>query len=211
MMSMLMLITMLAFIAVANAACPNGCSGRGSCDISDTCHCYNRKNGEPAWTNADCSGRTCPKDNAWVGYVANSNDVHPVMECSNMGICDRGTGECACFPNYEGIACERTTCPNGCSGAGICFTQEQLALEAGRTYSAPWDAKKHVGCVCDLGRRGPDCSLIECPSGADVMRGLGNEAGRDCSGRGLCDYSTGLCECHHGYYGDACSFQTILS
>jgi hypothetical protein len=89
-----------------------------------------------------------------------------------------------------------------------------------------------VGCVCDLGRRGPDCSLskwsllfssvlfyylcififlkVECPSGKDVMGGYGNEAGRDCSGRGLCDYSTGICGCFHGYYGTKCEFQTVL-
>merc|ERR1712216_469168 len=55
-----------------------------------------------------------------------------------------------------------------------------------------WDANKHVGCVCDLGARGPDCSLEECPSGSDVLLGKGNNFGRDCSGRGICDYSSGL-------------------
>ena len=127
-----------------------------------------------------------------------------------MGICDRKTGTCTCFPNYDGIACERTICPNKCSDAGVCFTQKQLAAEADRVYSTPWDSEKHVGCICDLGRRGPDCSLIECPSGADVLHGYGNEAGRDCSGRGLCDYTGGVCNCFHGYYGTKCEFQTVL-
>lgn len=99
------------------------------------------------------------RDKAWVGYVVNANDAHPTVECSNKGTCDRTTGECACFANYEGIACERTVCPNNCNNAGICFTEYQLAAEASRVYSTPWDANKHVGCVCDLGRRGPDCSL----------------------------------------------------
>ena len=49
---------------------------------------------------------------------------------------------------------------------GECLTQNQLADEAGRVYSTPWDSFKNRGCVCDLGFRGPDCSLIECPSGA---------------------------------------------
>ena len=31
--------------------------------------------------------------------------------------------------------------------------------------------------------------------GADVLLGKGNNFGRDCSGRGLCDYSSGLCKC----------------
>lgn len=98
---------------------------------------------------------------AWVGDVQNANDAHPVVECSNKGLCDRKSGECQCFPNYEGIACERTVCPNRCSDAGVCFTQKQLATEADRVYSTPWDAEKQVGCVCDLGRRGPDCSLCK--------------------------------------------------
>lgn len=51
---------------------------------------------------------------------------------------------------------------------------------------------------------------VECPSGPDVLKGFGNEAGRDCSGRGLCDYSSGICSCFHGYYGTKCEYQTVL-
>lgn len=51
-------------------------------------------------------------------------------------------------------------------------------------YETPWDAEKQVGCKCDAGFRGPDCSLQECPSGPDVMGGDGSTKGRDCSGRG---------------------------
>eukprot|EP00981_Chlorochromonas_danica_P007966 scaffold1931_cov215-Ochromonas_danica.AAC.22 len=59
---MLRYILLLAFLlAVAQAACPNGCNGHGSCGANDKCTCYTRIDGEPAWTYADCSGRTCPK------------------------------------------------------------------------------------------------------------------------------------------------------
>eukprot|EP00606_Chrysophyceae_sp_TOSAG23-5_P000387 GSChrysophyteH2.ASY1.ANO1.1089.1 assembled CDS len=184
-MQALHLLVVALILACAVAYCPNGCNGHGSCGNNDKCTCYNRVDGEPAWTGPDCSARTCPKSKAWVGHVVNANDAHPVVECSNKGSCDRKTGECACYDNYEGIACERTICPNRCSDSGVCFTESQLAKEAGRDYNKPWDAEKHVGCVCDLGRRGPDCSLIECPSGPDVMKGFGNEAGRDCSGRAV--------------------------
>ena len=88
--------------------------------------------------------------------------------------------------------------------------EKQLASEAGTVYSTPWDAMKHVGCVCDLGFRGPDCSLQECPSGTDILSGMGNTKGRDCSGRGLCDYDSGLCKCFSGYYGTKCQMQTVL-
>jgi len=58
-----------------------------------------------------------------------------------------------------GIACERTVCPNDCNGRGICYTAKQLALNAGSQYDTAWDNMKEVGCVCDLGYRGPDCTL----------------------------------------------------
>lgn len=37
------------------------------------------------------------------------------------------------------------------------------------------------------------------------MGGFGNEAGRDCSGRGHCDYGSGQCKCFSGFHGEACS------
>jgi len=38
---------------------------------------------------------------------------------------------------------------------------------------------------------------------------VGNEAGRDCSGRGNCDYKSGLCKCYKGFHGAACNKQSI--
>jgi len=204
-------VTFLAVLPFAAAYCPNGCSGHGSCGDNDKCTCYLRPNNNTAWTGADCSLRTCPMDNAWVETpVTDTNNVHGLAECSNKGDCDRKSGECDCFDGYDGVACERTVCPNDCNGRGICYTAKQLAVEASATYDTPWDAMKHVGCVCDLGYRGPDCSLQECPSGTDILSGKGNSKGRDCSGRGLCDYDTGLCKCFSGYYGTKCQQQTVL-
>jgi hypothetical protein len=85
-----------------------------------------------------------------------------------------------------------------------------LAERVGRNYSVPWDAMKIWGCVCDIGSRGPDCSLLECPSGADPLGGFGSETGRECSGRGKCDTKTGLCRCHSGFHGAACNLQAVL-
>ena len=91
--------------------------------------------------------------------VVGKNDAHGLVECSAQGLCDRKTGQCHCFDNYDGTACERTVCPNECSGHGVCKSQEEMAHAAGTSYTLPWDAKKLFGCVCDLGYRGPDCSL----------------------------------------------------
>lgn len=96
-----------------------------------------------------------------------------------------------------------------CNGRGQCLPQKILAELAGRVYSEPWDAMKIWGCVCDKGYRGPDCSQQECVSRADPMGGYGNESGRDCSGRGHCDYNTGLCKCFQGFHGTACNKQSV--
>jgi len=197
------------------AYCPNGCSRHGVCRNFGKCTCYTRPGStDPAWTQHDCSVRTCPKHKAWVD-VANGNSVAhsatKTVECAGKGLCDRKSGQCACFDGYTGIACERQACPKNCNGRGRCVTQEILAYEASKTYQAPWDASMAQGCVCDIGARGPDCSLEECPTGADVLLGEGNNFGRDCSGRGMCDYSTGLCKCFMGYFGTRCQSQTVFS
>merc|ERR1711964_659856 len=105
-----------------------------------------------------------------------------------------------CNDSYEGEACARQTCPNDCSGHGICLSQYRIHSDGGESYTA-WDALKHQGCSCDPGFRGPDCSLMECASHFDPLRTGGSVEDThwcDCSGRGLCDYSAGMCDCFSG-------------
>ena len=139
-----------------------------------------------------------------MGEVVGANNLHPLVECSNKGRCNRDLGECECFVGYEGVACQRTSCPNFCNDRGACWPEKYLAAKAGRTYTTPWDAMKHIGCLCDAGYRGPSCEFRECPSGPDPLGGYGVEAGRDCSGRGICDYTVGVCKCFTGFYGTKC-------
>eukprot|EP00943_MAST-04B_sp_MAST-4B-sp1_P006286 g6286.t1 len=190
---------LLMTLTVVNAYCPNGCSGHGSCSASpkDTCVCYQRRESRAllstiserttdlvdAWTGADCSLRTCPKGYAWAASPIADNSHKQLVECSGKGI--------------------RSACPNECSGHGVCQSLEKFAndykpydttQDVTAEYDTAWDAKYQYGCKCDDGFRGPD----------------GNEMGRDCSGRGTCDYSTGLCTCFAGYYGPMCQTQTVL-
>jgi hypothetical protein len=133
------------------------------------------------------------------------------VECSDGGLCDRTSGNCVCFPGYEGSACQRTACENNCSGHGICQSNLKFAEDGGARYHKAWDSGNHFGCKCDSGYRGGDCSLIECPSAADPLNWHGNSQGRDCSGRGLCDYTTGVCQCFPGYTQKDCATVEALA
>lgn len=173
--------------------------------------------------------------NGGTHYIeSNDNSFHQQVECSGRGLCDRTSGQCKCFGGYDGEACQRTTCKNSCSGHGVCQDESHFFTDSGTgvTYAqlsgedaflGPYDATKQMGCKCDKGFRGPDCSLQECPSGtdplltnADVTAVYLNDpavlqedaVARDCSGRGLCDYSAGVCKCFKGYFGERCETQT---
>ena len=41
-----------------------------------------------------------------------ADTAHDYMECSNKGLCDRERGECECLPGYDGVACQRASCPS---------------------------------------------------------------------------------------------------
>ncbi|RLN37966.1 hypothetical protein BBJ28_00024323 [Nothophytophthora sp. Chile5] len=99
-----------------------------------------------------------------------------------MGRCDRVTGLCACEAGFEGTACERLSCPSSCSGSGRCVSMRDAAtLQDDRNFFVSttytlWDADKSVGCQCDPGFTGFDCSLRECPTGDDPLTtGQANE------------------------------------
>jgi EGF-like domain/Laminin EGF domain len=136
---------------------------------------------------------------------------HQVIECSGAGMCNRQTGLCECFPGYGGDHCGRTACPNDCSGHGVCQSLGRFAADTGVvTYSA-FDNDMQYGCKCDPGFRGPDCAMVECPSGPDPMNpAAANSGGMDCSGRGNCDYASGQCKCAKGFFGERCESITTL-
>ena len=122
-----------------------------------------------------------------------------------MGQCNRKLGKCICFPGFEGDACQRNSCHNGCSGNGQCVSLSQAASMSrampilpdtsygGLDESETWDEEKIYGCVCDsswsvgLGDGetqepeyfGPDCSRRHCPSGDDPLTDVDET---DCEG-----------------------------
>jgi len=98
-----------------------------------------------------------------------SNTAHYYMECSNKGLCDRKTGECECFDGYDGSGCQRASCPNDCSGHGTCETIAELAADEFSNVYALWDKDSTMGCACDAGYSGSDCSSRTCKVGADPL------------------------------------------
>merc|ERR1711998_547177 len=189
----------------------------------DSCTCFTHlgHNGEVVYqfTGPDCSIPTCPYAPAFAGDTLNNNFHTQEIECAGKGKCVKG--KCECYAGFDGVACQRTSCPNGCSNAGKCMTLMQIAedvydannyyygdyMELIAQYDQAFDAESSMGCVCDEGRHGPDCSLYDCPSGADPMGGPGNTQGRTCSGRGACDVKSGIYNCFDGFFGTQCERQ----
>jgi len=101
-----------------------------------------------------------------------TNSAHYYMECSNKGTCDRDSGECECFDGYDGVACQRASCPGfpaSCSGHGVCKTAKQLAeADNGNVYKL-WNKDATMGCECDSGYFGADCSERHCKTGVDPL------------------------------------------
>jgi len=181
----LALIAVLVATAVAGG-CDNDCSGHGTCTQNGVCACWDNWGMGMGLDSGDCSQRICPFEFAWVDTPDKLGNHHRYAECSNRGICDRDSGECECFPGYEGKACARTTCPNDCSGHGRCKFIEDLPFQStpqqfddgsffpqkaktfGDAYKN-WDASKTRGCQCDPEWGDVDCSKRMCQHGNDIM------------------------------------------
>jgi len=87
---------------------------------------------------------------------------------------------------------------NYCNGHGIC-----------NGAVSKCDCFEGFGAASDITLyRAPDCSALTCPSGrawGDVPTASDTaHALTECSNRGICDRSTGQCECFDAYTGDAC-------
>jgi len=203
----------LAALAYVAAECPNACSGHGTCTLHDQCVCCRNWNGADCservcpfgyahvdspkgdldGSAGDLSGPTTPIIAGSTVYPfgtteqypdAQDNEGHFYAECSNKGMCDRSSGLCECFEGYEGSSCQRSSCPNDCSGHGTCETIKELAedKQAGDLVNGLgdlsgahnlkyelWDKTMTMGCKCDGGYYGPDCSIKRCPYGVDPL------------------------------------------
>jgi hypothetical protein len=171
--------------------CPNSCSGQGVCMNATAtaalgeCSCF------PGFVGVDCSQRMCPAGVAWVDFPSANNTAHAnFTECSNMGNCNRATGQCECRFGFSGPACDAMSCPMGpqmncavstrfgycghnavCTGHGKCMSLRYASALADyntlfdSTQYEGWDTDMIHGCVCDDGWEGPNCDQKICPKG----------------------------------------------
>ena len=176
-------LLLLGALIGARASCDNNCSGHGECLADDVCQCYAGWGMGLSHDSGDCSDRICPYDLAWVDTPDRNGKFHRYAECSGKGICDRTSGNCLCFDGFEGSACQRSSCPNACSGHGTCEFIEDLGFETTWNDYTPqgfddstmhfpyhlWDKSKSRACRCDAQFGDVDCSKRMCPYGTDVL------------------------------------------
>ena len=120
---------------------------------------------------------------ATLTMAVREDEGHFMSECAGVGLCDRSSGQCSCFPGFGGTACNRTVCPNDCSGHGICRSVAETLPKDIEWYRL-WEASKHMRCQCDAGFTGLDCGSRECPRGDDPLTTMTTRA----------EYNKGLTE-----------------
>lgn len=160
------------------SSCPGepACLGRGICSGAPEyrCECESGRSGP------DCALIDCPLGNSWYSFPTGDNKAHGLAECSDMGLCDRSSGQCQCAEGFVGSACQYMTCPLDCGDNGECASMSTLAQKnkvngvlTPFTYGSDpndpqtWDAHQIFGCVCAEGYEGHDCSQRTCPHGDD--------------------------------------------
>lgn len=148
--------------------CPVECGDHGMCQ-DNLCVC------QDGWTGPACREPKCIDDCSGHGtctfVLANSP-----AEC----VCEYGFALPNCF--NKALYKKLPSCPNECSGAGLCMDGRCLCMEGTTGLDCS-------GVVCPEGTSGPSCQYRACP--------------RDCSGYGIC--FNGECSCDEFHLGPDCS------
>lgn len=127
------------FSSALGGACDNDCSGHGICQQNGVCKCFDNWGVGLSHDSGDCSDRICPFEVAWIDTPDRTGQRHKYAECAGKGLCDRETGLCECFAGFEGHACQRSVCPNSCSGHGQCIFIDDFQYQ-----TTPWDYYNNV-------------------------------------------------------------------
>jgi hypothetical protein len=187
-------------VAMTLPACPNNCSGHGSCNpfnssLSFRCEC------DANWYKSDCSvGPDAP-----VTMVGGFKQCP--ANCSGRGSCD--DGYCHCPTEWTGIDCSQDVCPKGCSGHGTCDVQSRkCTCDAGWLgFSCAYPEKWAIRCRHNCFQNGIcQNATCQCNTGFDPATYCEYQwCPLNCSGldKGRCE--KGVCACQPGYLGANCS------
>jgi len=204
------------------------CSGAGLCNReTGDCECFDGYGGEA------CSRTVCPSDCSGHGICVSMETLideaadeysteHALFEASAAtdivgwstasmkkynGWDKRKEFGCKCDAGFRGPDCSQQECPSyldpmkGCGGGACNFV-------TGGSWSAivPYDVSTATTSVDS----GSGATVVKYSKCANTATGCSTAEQRDCSGRGICDYDSGSCNCFSGFYGEACEIQTIL-
>lgn len=183
------------------------CSSAGICLRSrGECKCFD------GYEGAACQRRTCPGEPKCSGRGE-------CKDMSKLARTDTATplrAATALDHTYYFTSVDGTTWDAQSMMACVCDSSWEVGLGAGQTQLAEFF--------------GPACEFRRCPSGDDpttssidetdcegvsqtggAVGSAGNLCHHECSGRGLCDYSTGECKCFSGVEGSNCgTLATVL-
>jgi len=193
----------------ASAVCTYPCQNGGSCVLNSvtkqpTCQCA------PGFVGVDCARRGCASN------------------CNHVGYCDLSSTppSCLCYNGYGGLDCELsvTATPVGSpTTAGAAGSSSSSTSASGSTTSTSTSSSANGtgtttgslpvdrtlctpscnpvngvcwqgACACANGFTGKTCSDYLCPD--------------DCSNRGICNKTDGVCECFEPYIGATCAGQS---
>jgi hypothetical protein len=195
------IVLLLGLVAAAMAACPDACSGHGTCGEHDMCTCFRN------WMSANCAERVCPYDWAFVTtpqgdlnmngdiydsmsyldvHFDDANVISTVKEKTNLLTQAAPGGTWEMWPSYAASAKDEAHFYMECSNRGLCD-------------------RKSGECDCFDGYEGAGCRRTVCPNA--------------CSGHGTCESvkeqtstyklwdgdKSMSCVCDPGYSGADCS------
>jgi len=125
------------------------------------------------------------------------------LECSGRGLCDKGSGVCECALDFDTSNGYNQPGTRGDCGYATNLIQYCPGIIACSGHGECTGNPKYT-CVCSDGWTGADCSERLCPEDLAWFQlpEVDNKAHlttyAECSNVGICDRSTGICQCNIG-------------